>query len=156
MPDLIAEGGLDGLIEARGYWGPGYRPVVDYGSWRVALLNGSEQYEPRNIAYFQRHDETDEVFVLLEGSCLLFAVDGRLGPDGRVDPESVRAVDMEMLRVYNVKRGVYHSHALSDGASVLVVENADTSRSNSPIAAADDAVRERLVELARGLLVAGG
>ena len=48
---------------------PGYKPQVDYGNWRVALLNAMPMYLPDGITYFDRHLETAEVFILLSGSC---------------------------------------------------------------------------------------
>jgi mannose-6-phosphate isomerase-like protein (cupin superfamily) len=69
----------------------------------------------------QRHDQTDEVFVLLEGRCILF-----LGAGGDSVTE-LFAEDMQPLKLYNVKRGTWHSHTLSDDAVVLIVENIDTT-----------------------------
>lgn len=34
--------------------------------------------------------------------------------------------------MYNVKSSVWHTHTLSEGASVLIVENVDTGDHNSP------------------------
>jgi hypothetical protein len=39
---------------------------------------------------------------------------------------------MEPLKLYNVKRGVWHTHTLSEDATVLIVENVDTTDANSP------------------------
>jgi len=39
---------------------------------------------------------------------------------------------MERGKIYNVKKGVYHTHTLSKDAKVLIVENDDTSDDNSP------------------------
>ena len=50
---------------------PGYKPQVDFDTWRVALLNAPDMYLPANITYFDHHLETDEVFILLSGSCAL-------------------------------------------------------------------------------------
>ena len=66
----------ESLLEVREYNNEGYRPVVDYGAWRVALLNYSGDLLPENLASMQRHNETDEVFVLLAGRCILFIGEG--------------------------------------------------------------------------------
>ena len=116
------------LLEIHAHEAPAYRPLVDHGAWRVAVLNHCEQLEPDSLHDMQRHDETDEVFVLLRGRCILFVGDGR----GAGDAGTIHAADLEAGRVYNVKRGVWHNHALSRDASVLVVENRDTTRDNSP------------------------
>lgn len=114
------------LLEIRDHKEAGYKPLIDYGNWRVAILNFSEELLPENITALQRHNETDEVFVLLQGRCLLFIGEGQ---------ETITAVHgQEMLpaTVYNVKKGVWHSHTLSREAMVLVVENRDTTYDNSP------------------------
>jgi hypothetical protein len=131
----------DSLLEIREYSGDGYRPLVDYGAWRVALLRFAEDMLPRNIAHFQRHDETDEVFVLLRGRCILY-----LG-EGEESIHSLRAKEMVPLKVYNVRRGVWHNHTLSRDAVVLIVENNDTADHNSPLCLLDEGQRERLSEL---------
>jgi hypothetical protein len=116
----------ESLIEIREHNGPGYMPLIDYQSWRVALLNHTADYLPEKINQMQKHTETDEVFVLLAGHCILFLGDGSEGVS------KVHAVDMELYKLYNVKRGVWHSHTFSKDARVLIVENCDTVLENSP------------------------
>lgn len=114
------------LLEIRTCSEEGFHPQVDFGGWRVALLNYIDHLLPENLKDMQRHDETDEVFVLLKGRCILF-----LG-DGADEAGTIHAVDMAPHTVYNVKRGTWHNHTLSEGASVLVVENLGTTVENSP------------------------
>lgn len=131
----------ESLLEVRQYEGDGYRPLVDYRAWRVALLRFADDMLPRNIAHFQRHDETDEVFVLLRGRCILYIGEG----DESVD--ALYAEEMVPLKVYNVKRGVWHNHTLSRDAVVLIVENRDTGDQNSPLCLLEEHQRQRLIEL---------
>ncbi|MHB8629601.1 MAG: cupin domain-containing protein [Aggregatilineales bacterium] len=116
----------ENLLEVRDYHGLGYRPLIDYGAWRVAILRYEEAALPQNITKMERHDETDEVFVLLQGRCILF-----LGA-GNEEVTSIVAQNMEPNKLYNVKRAVWHNSTLSEDASVLIVENRDTTLSNSP------------------------
>lgn len=116
------------LLQILDHPDPGYLPLVDYGAWRVAVLNFCDELLPENLLRVQRHDETDEVFVLLAGRCVLVVGDGA----GLDDAGALTAVDLEPGRIYNVRRGVWHTHALSADASVLVVENRDTTFDNSP------------------------
>jgi len=67
----------DSLIEIRDYNGLGYKPQIDYQAWRVALMNFTPDLLPEKINSMQKHTETDEVFVLLNGRCILF-----LGKEG--------------------------------------------------------------------------
>lgn len=114
------------LINIIEYTGPGYMPLVDFSQWRVAMLNFEEKYLIENINYFQRHDETDEVFVLLAGSCTLLAAD-----DNEI--LNITAVKMEPLKLYRIEQGIFHSHILSEDAKILVIENIDTTIHNSPV-----------------------
>jgi len=111
----------------------GYKPIVDYDQWRVATLKYCEELEIRNIKMMQKHDETDEVFVLLAGACILFS-----GSDKEI-PTKIAGIRMKPFTIYNVKRGVWHTHTLDKHANVLIVENRNTSDQNSPVTALTDA-----------------
>lgn len=130
------------LLEIKTYSEEGYRPVIDYDSWRVAVLNYCDELLPENITKFQRHDETDEVFVLLKGSCILF-----IG-EGDEEITEIHAQSMEPLKLYNVKKSVWHSHSLSQEAMVLIVENRDTTDANSPEIKLNRKQRNQLIRLA--------
>ncbi|MBW6472820.1 MAG: hypothetical protein K0B14_06830 [Anaerolineaceae bacterium] len=114
------------LLKVDTFDGIGYQPVVDYESWRVAFLRYHPELLPENITHMQRHDETDEVFVLMEGQCIL------LIGEGKEEIDCIHAVDMQPFLIYNVKRGCWHSHTLSRDARVLIVENREISDNNSP------------------------
>jgi ureidoglycolate hydrolase len=131
----------ESLLEIRDYTGEGYRPLVDYGAWRVAVLRYIDELLPQNIGKVQRHDETDEVFVLLGGRCLLFIAEGsdRVG--------EIHAQDMQPLKLYNIKRGTWHTHTLSAEATVLIIENNDTGPGNSPEIELAETQRLRLIQL---------
>jgi len=116
----------EALLEVRSYKGDGYRPIIDYGAWRLAILRYHPELESTAISTMQRHDETDEVFVLLAGRCILF-----LG-EGDTQVETIHSVDMQPMQIYNVKKATWHTHTLSHDATVLIVENQDTSDINSP------------------------
>jgi hypothetical protein len=116
----------ENLVEIREHTLSGYKPLVDYAGWRVAVLNYSHDLRPENITALQRHNETDEVFVLLRGRCILFLGEG----DAVVG--TIHGQEMMPHTLYNVKQKVWHSHTLSDDAMVLVVENRDTTFDNSP------------------------
>jgi hypothetical protein len=133
----------DNLLEIREHNGPDYMPLIDYQSWRVALINYTADYLPEKITRMQKHTETDEVFVLLAGRCILF-----LG-EGDESVTKIHAVNMELYRLYNVKKGVWHSHTFSEDARVLIVENRDTVYENSPFVPLLESQRSEVVELAK-------
>lgn len=128
------------LLEIHEHNGESYRPLVDYGAWRVALLNYSPELEPEQLTRMQRHNETDEVFVLLQGRCILFT------GEGKESVSRLYACDLQPNLIYNVKRGVWHTHTLSRDAKVLVVENRDTTYDNSPFTALDQGLHQTLLQ----------
>lgn len=135
----------ESLIEVRDHIGPDYKPLVDYQSWRVALMNYTDDLTPDKINRMQKHMETDEVFVLMTGRCILF-----IG-EGEDAVTKVHTVDMEPYKLYNVKRGVWHSHTFSRDARVLIVENRDTTDANSPFAGLTGEQQAEVVKLAEKL-----
>jgi len=125
-------------IEIKEYTAPGYAPVVDYESWRVAVLNDCEELQVEQLKTMQKHTLSDEVFVLLKGSCTLFTA----GDDETIG--DVKSVELTPCKCYNVKKGVWHTHTLEENSSVLIVENRDTNDSNSPTQKMNDAQIQQL------------
>ena len=115
------------LVDITAHDGPNYKPLVYFESWRVAILNDDpEVFRKEKTTCLERHNETDEVFVLLEGECTLYLADGEkdaLGP--------IEAVPMELKKIYNVKKGAWHNLISKPGMSLLIVENADTGSANT-------------------------
>ncbi|MGN0427745.1 MAG: cupin domain-containing protein [Agathobacter sp.] len=105
----------------------GYEPLTDYGEWRVAVLTFCEDVRVESIRSMQKHDQTDEVFVLVSGRGTLF-----LAGNGE-RPGKIEALVLEKGKVYNVKKGFWHNHILDERGTVLIVENRNTCDENSPI-----------------------
>lgn len=133
------------LLEVVEHIAPGYKPVIDFETWRVALMNYTDELTAEKIDRMQKHTETDEVFVLLTGRCILF-----LG-EGEQSVTAVHAVDMQPHKVYNVRRGAWHSHTFSLDARVLIVENRDTSDANSPFASLSADQQGQVIALTKKL-----
>ncbi len=93
----------------------------------------------------QKHNGTDEVFVLRTGRCVLFIGEG----DENVT--KVHALDMELYKLYNVKKGVWHSHTFDEDARVLIVENRDTVDENSPFVPLSESQCKEVVGLMKNL-----
>jgi hypothetical protein len=55
---------------------------------------------------------------------------------------------MDPLKLYNVRRNSWHTHTLSEDATVLIVENRDTNLDNSPEIILNPGQRTQLVSLA--------
>ena len=121
--------------------GEGYKRLVNGPLWTVATINWAPRFDAANFAQLERHLLTDETFVLLAGSATLLV------------GETAERVEMEPGLIYNVKAGVWHHIFVSRDASVLVAENADTSRANSeylPAPATPPAPEPRFEEILPG------
>jgi len=66
---------------------------INYDQWRVAILNFESELLPDALTTVQRHDETDEVFVLLGGKCILFIGEGQ---------ETITALHAEDMAPQNI------------------------------------------------------
>ena len=113
------------LLEIFESTSPGYQPVIDFGKWRVAILNFLDEIKPERIEKMERHNEIDEVFVLLKGEGALFIA------KGETQIEEIYYQAMRKGKIYNVKRSVWHTVVLSQDGSVLIVENRNTGKENS-------------------------
>jgi len=107
--------------------GDGYKKLFHYQNWRVAILNYVAELEIDQISYVESHGATDEVFVLLEGSCDIFFADVISGEITKIEKLS-----LEQNKVYKIHAGVYHTHTLSKDAKLLIVEEENTCDDNSP------------------------
>ena len=106
-------------IEIFEYSGNGYKGIVNFESWRIAIANYAERFDKKNIKSLSRHLLTDEAFILLNGSATL-----GIG-------EECAEVPMEPYKIYNVKKGAWHAIWMSEDAKVLIVENDNTNETNT-------------------------
>lgn len=134
------------LLEVREFHDPGYRPVIDFGEWRVAILNYLDEIHPEQIVKMERHNETDEVFVIIKGLGIIFIGEG----DKNI--ERIHVQVLEYGKVYNVKRSVWHAVVLSQDGSVLIVENRNTSKENSRYALLDLEQRHLIISASQSEL----
>lgn len=137
---------MSSKVEINAFTSEGYKEIVIYDAWRVAMLNYIDELLPERIDNFQAHLNTDEVFVLLEGKCILYTADII---DNTI--HNIEGIDMIKGKVYNMKKGVYHTHTLSEDAKVLIVENDDTCLENSPKYMIDKHVNEVLFSIRNDL-----
>ncbi len=103
------------MIEVIDYNGEDFKAVKVFEGWKIGLMRWSERFSKADR--LERHTETDEVFVLLSGEAVLYTEE--------------ETVPMEKNKVYNIKRGVWHHTTMSRDATVLVIENSNTSKENT-------------------------
>lgn len=114
------------LLEIKSCTESGYHPQVYFEGWRVAFLNDTPKFHLEQVREMQRHNTSDEVFILLEGNFTLYVGDG-----GDDTPGQIQAVTLEAGKMYNVRKGVWHTHVTGPGSKVAIIENADVSPENS-------------------------
>ena len=114
------------FVTITSYDGPGTGGVVESHGWSVLLLNYLPRLQPIRIRDMQKHTNTDECFILLQGKALLFTADGEDMPD------RVQCDVLETGRIYRVPQGIWHAPAMTEDAKILLVEGNNTTAENSP------------------------
>ena len=102
-------------MEIFGYDGENFNVAMSFGEWKIGFLRYGDRFSDYNCV--ERHLETDEVFVLLDGRATLYEQD--------------IAYEMEKNKVYNVKKGMWHHIVVTPDTTVLVVENKNTTPDNT-------------------------
>ncbi len=103
------------MIEKNSHQSLGFKVMTSFDGWKVGILRYCERFS--RLGEMERHLLTDEVFVLTSGKATLCT-----------DKETVQ---METNTVYTVPVGVWHHIVVSEDASVIVVENKNTSIENT-------------------------
>ena len=109
------------------YTGLGMSRVFETEEWTVGIKNWKPASDRSGIDCLERHNLTDELFVLLEGKCdLLFANEenGELVFDKQ---------PMEFGKVYNIPATLWHNAVMEKGTKMVLIENASTSPENSDV-----------------------
>jgi hypothetical protein len=115
----------DRLVEVAEYFGEGYKPILDFKGWRVAVLRYIDSVTPGALTRVERHNETNEVFILTDGNADLVIC------DGDETPTDLYVTPMELNVAYNIRDGVWHGIVMSKDAHVILVEKTNTSVENS-------------------------
>ena len=113
--------GESSLINILKWDGDGFQPLVSYGEWLVAFMNWEQRFDINYISEVERHNQTDEDFVLIHGRSVLFVL----------DDSSMQIVDMQPGVIYNVPAGTWHNVIGTRETQWLIVESNDTSEENS-------------------------
>lgn len=121
--------------------GEGMARVYENAKWMVGLKNWKPANDISGIDCLERHNETDELFILLSGSCVLLQgneIAGKL---------ELRAVNMEPMKVYNIPRGLWHNTVTRKDTKLALIEDSSTSAANSEVLKLDEAQRAHVRSL---------
>ncbi len=130
-------------IESAEYKDGGLLRVYENEKWMVGIKNWKPANDIEGIDCLERHNGTDELFVLLAGSCtLLFA--NEKGGGMEIDAEV-----MEPLKLYKIPRSLWHNTVTKKDTKLLLVEDSSTSSKNSDVVLLDQAQLARVRELVR-------
>lgn len=101
----------------------GFDIVFKNEKFKCAFIKHSNAYSFGSVYEMKRHNETDEIFVLLKGKAVMLTME-----EGKF-----LETELEKNTAYSVQSGTWHYLALSGDAQVFVTENADTDSSNTDI-----------------------
>jgi mannose-6-phosphate isomerase-like protein (cupin superfamily) len=96
--------------------GEGYFPLVFSHDWQVALLNWEPVAAVSAIYEVERHNQSDEVFILWRGKAALVIAEQR----------ELRIVEAIPGVVYNVPMGTWHTVVGNRESSWIIIENRNT------------------------------
>ncbi len=105
--------------------GEGMTRVFENEKWTVGIKNWKPMNDIANINNMERHNESDELFILLNGRCtLLFANETANGLD-------IQAVEMEPMKVYNIPKTLWHNTVTQKDTKLALIEDSSTGSANS-------------------------
>lgn len=107
------------MINTYSYNGEDFKAVFEYEGWKIGILRSSDRFSKEGV--WERHICTAEAFVLLSGSAVLFAKQNK----------AIEKQPMKSGVIYEVPKGVWHHIIVSSDATVLVIENSNTSKENT-------------------------
>ena len=107
--------------------GEGMQRVFENEKWTVGIKNWKPANDITGINNLERHNKTDELFVLVAGSCtLIYANEVEGGLD-------IKAVKMEPNKVYNIPATLWHNTVTCKDTKMILIEDSNTSMDNSDI-----------------------
>lgn len=113
------------LVEIGEYFGIGFQPVLDFAGWRVAMKRAADSTHPAQFHSVDRHNETNEVFILTGGKADMLLM------EGGNSPSTFHLFPMELNVAYSIQQSAWHHVFMSDDAHIIVFERSNTSRANS-------------------------
>ncbi len=101
----------------------GFEPIFHTPNFKCAFITLSPQYAFGKVKEMKRHNDSDEVFVLLSGSAVLLTRE-----EGSTE---YAKTPLEYQTAYNVKHGTWHYLAVSEDSLVFVAESGSMKKENT-------------------------
>jgi hypothetical protein len=102
-----------------------FKPVITLEGWSVAMLRHSKATDCNFFYQVERHNQTNEVFILTKGIAKLIVC------ENGDKPGPVYIIKMKLNVAYNIPPSVWHHVILSADAHIIIFEKSDTTRENS-------------------------
>lgn len=131
---------MNTLLTCTSYDGAGVGGAVEGREYTILLLNYLPRLSPDTIMDMQRHLETDESFILLQGKAVLFVAAGEDAPG------ELEHYVMESGVIYTVPKNIWHTQCMTRDAKILLVEKSGTVVENSPRCPITEAQRRQIME----------
>lgn len=122
--------------------GEGMTRVFENEKWMVGIKNWKPANDIANTNCLERHNKTDELFILLAGKCVLLYAN-EVGGELVIEAES-----MEPMKVYNIPATLWHNTVTNKDTKLILVEDSSTSMDNSNILDLTEAQITRVKEIA--------
>jgi hypothetical protein len=114
-------------VYSRRHDGEGLARVYENKAWMVGLKNYKPSNDARRFTEIERHRETDELFLLLSGSCVLLSASEEKGAL-RFESQAMRTGAL-----YVVPASLWHTTITEPGATLALVEDPRTGAANSDV-----------------------
>lgn len=118
----------EALVEVGQYFDKGYKPVLDFEGWRVAMLRFADGLDAKHLHQVERHRNTNEVFILTAGEADLILC------DAGDTPQNAYVLPMKCNVAYNIPAYGWHHVSMSQDAHIILFERTETSRETSDYA----------------------
>ncbi len=105
--------------------GEGMKRQYENEKWTVGIKNWKPANDITGIDMLERHNQTDELFVLVSGSCTLISAEET--SNGMVFGK----VEMKPEKVYNIPMTLWHNTITTKGTKMILIEDSNTGESNS-------------------------
>lgn len=123
--------------------GEGMQRVYENEKWTVGIKNWKPANDITGLDCLERHNKTDELFVLLSGRCTLISAEET---DGELKME---ALEMEPFKVYNIPQSLWHNTVTQKDTKMILIEDVSTGMENSDILDLTPAQMETLKSLVK-------
>lgn len=114
-------------ILAYAYEGNGLTRVFENAKWMVGIKNWKPENDISGLNCVERHNETDELFVLLAGRCTLLSASEQEGA------LVFNTVEMQPGKVYNIPATLWHNTITQKDTKLVLIEDSATGAANSDV-----------------------